>query len=283
MTNKNNNKIKKADKDAITIKEVLKEAGNNTTLKEAAKELKETLKEAGLSATANDESTKQFIGQVKIDLNNPSPAEEVKEDYLLEKVDATTITEKAETAESKTTEECHLETEENRIRDLNDVYFYKNLVNIARKKRNEASFCNLAPVEITKEFIFAINRLEFAKARYERYEKDYPAKSALGKTFIYSICCESCDAGVYPEIVYITETAASKILNNRRIEKRFINGTENIMCYENGYEIRLMRHCLGEILIDRIFTLEDAIRKILLDDKRFKCAEDQKESSEELQ
>ena len=55
------------------------------------------------------------------------------------------------------------------------------------------------------------------------------------------------------------------------------------MCYENGYEIRLMRHCLGEILIDRIFTLEDAIHKILLDDKRFKCAEDQKESSEELQ
>ena len=274
MTNKNNNKIKKADKDAITIKEALKEtcinalkeADNNTALKEAAKELKETLKEAGLSATANDEPTKQFIGQVKIDLNNLSPVEEVKEDYLLEKVDAT---------ESRTTEEY-------RIQLLNTVFFYKNLADIARKRRNESSFCNVAPEEITKEFIVATKKWEYAKMNYQKYEKDCHAKT-VRNTFIYSISCESCDAGVYPAIVYITESSAFKILNNDKIEKKFVHGTENIMCYQNGYEIRLVRYCLGKLPIDKIYTLEDALHTILLDDKRFKCTEDQKESSEELQ
>lgn len=247
MTNKNNNKIKKAD---------------NNALKEAVKELKEALKEEGnnaLAAAANE--PKQFIGQVKIDLNNPSPVEEVKEDYLLEKADATG---------SRTTEEY-------RIQLLNTVFFYKNLADIARKRRNESSFCNVAPEEITKEFIVATKKWEYAKMNYQKYEKDCHAKT-VRNTFIYSISCESCDAGVYPAIVYITESSAFKILNNDKIEKKFVHGTENIMCYQNGYEIRLVRYCLGELPIDKIFTLEEALHMILLDDKRFKSAEDQKES-----
>ncbi|MBP5565275.1 MAG: hypothetical protein J6X45_06105 [Lachnospiraceae bacterium] len=244
--------------------EALKEADKNPTLKEAVKELKEALKsEVGynaLSAVANDEPVKQFVGEVKIDLNNP-PVEEVKEDYLLEKVDAT---------ESR-------QTEEYRIRLLNAVFFYKNLADIARKRRNEASFCNVAPEEITKEFIVATKKWEYAKINYEKYEKDCHAKT-VRNTFIYSISCESCDSGVYPAIVYITESSAFKILNNPKIEKKFIHGTENIMCYQNGYEIRLIRYCLGELPIDKIYTLEDALHQVLLDDKRFKSAEDQEES-----
>lgn len=243
--------------------EALKVA-NDTTLKEAVKELKEALKsEAGyntLPAVENDEPAKQFVGEVKIDLNNPSLEED--EYHLLEKVDDATGSR---------------QTEEYRIRLLNAVFFYKNLADIARKRRNEASFCNVAPEEITKEFIVTTKKWEYAKMNYEKYEKDCHAKT-VRNTFIYSISCESTDAGVYPAIVYITESSAFKILNNPKIEKKFIHGTENIMCYQNGYEIRLTRYCLGELPIDKIYTLEDALHQVLLDDKRFKSAEDQEES-----
>ena len=266
MAKYNNNKIKEA----------LKEAGINA-LKEAT----------ALTAVANE--PKQFVAQVKIDINNPSP---VEDNYLLEKVDAAAITEKAEITETAATDtndkkEEKKYTEEEHMLDLNTLYFLRNDVNVLRKKRHDASFCNIAPRDITKEFLIASNKLEMSKNLYERkYDKKInPGRFLLNtpSKYIYSITCESCDVGVYPTTVYITEDSAIKILNNNKIEKKFSYGTGNILCSQNGYDIRLIRLDLGEMLIDNILTLEDALHKILLDDKRFKSAEDQKESSEELQ
>lgn len=256
-----------------------KKFNTNENINALKKALKEECNNA-LTAVANDEPAKQFIDEVKIDLNNPSPVEEVNEDYLLEKVDATAITEKKY-------------TEEERIRDLNNVYFRRRIAVKERKKRNDLSFCGIAPEDITKDFIVASKKWEFESKMYEgKYGKKpgaavYPY-SILACTpntkFIYSLTCESCNCGVYPITVFITEESAVKILNDNKVEKKFIYGTANILCCQNGYQLRLMRYDLGETEVKEILTFEDALHKVLLDDKRFKSAEDQKEeSSKELQ